>query len=53
MFTSLLGNKDIDNMKNIPPIINIMLTLSPTTAECEKGFSHMNLIKKQSRINSK
>ena len=32
-------------MKHIMILILIMLTISPTTAECERGFSSVNNIK--------
>ena len=41
-YESLLANQDVENIKNVMPLVNIMLTISP-----ERGFSHMNLVKKK------
>ncbi|KAG1656718.1 DNA polymerase delta subunit 3 [Nymphon striatum] len=38
-----------DSLTAILPIINIMLTISPSTAQCERGFSAMNGLKTQYR----
>lgn len=42
-------SEEHQKIKSILPIINIMLSISPTTAECERGFSTMNMIKTQGR----
>lgn len=42
-----------DEVKNILPLVNIMVTLSPSTAECERQFSAMNIIKTCLRTNLK
>ncbi|MES9884373.1 MAG: hAT transposon family protein [Sedimenticola sp.] len=52
-YESVLGNQDVDHLKNILPLVKIMLTISPTTAECERGFSKMNQIKTDSRTSLK
>ena len=44
-----LEGQDIENVKHILPLVNIMLTISPSTADCERGFSAMNKIKTESR----
>lgn len=44
-----VGGDDKENIKHILPLVNIMLTISPSTAECERGFSAMNKIKTGSR----
>ena len=36
-------------MKNFLPLIEIMLTLSMSTAQVERGFSHMIIIKRSER----
>ena len=36
-------------MKNILPLLEIMLTHSMSTARVERGFSHMNIIKNSGR----
>lgn len=41
--------EEFKSIQNIIPIVNVMLTISPSTAECERGFSTMNRIKTQSR----
>ena len=46
-------NNATDHIRRILPLINIMLTLSPTTAECERGFSLMNGLKTQNRTSMK
>ncbi|XP_067654440.1 zinc finger protein 862-like [Haliotis asinina] len=33
------------NLTNIFPLVNIMLTVSPSTADCESSFSRMNRLK--------
>ena len=45
-----LEGQDKENVRHILPLVNIMLTISPSTAECERGFSAMNKIKIGSRI---
>ena len=40
-------------MKHIMILILIMLTVSPTTAECERGFSSVNNIKTTARTSMK
>ena len=40
-------------MKHIMILILIMLTISPTTAECERGFSSVNNIKTTARTSMK
>ncbi|KAG1674320.1 Nuclear pore complex protein Nup205 [Nymphon striatum] len=53
LFGPLLSEEEKDNAANhltaILPIINIMLTISPSTAQCERGFSAMNGLKTQYR----
>ena len=44
-----LEGQDRENVQHILPLVNIMLTISPSTAECERGFSAMNKIKIESR----
>ena len=44
-----LDYNDKDCIKYILPLVNIMLTISPSTAECERGFSTMNRVKTQGR----
>ena len=48
-YESIMGNQDVDHLKHILPLVSIMLTISPTTAECERGFSQMNQVKTQLR----
>ena len=52
-YESIMGNQDIDHLRHILPLVSIMLTISPTTAECERGFSQMNKVKTQLRISLK
>ena len=40
-------------MKHIMILILIMLTISPTTAECERGFNSVNNIKTTARTSMK
>lgn len=37
------------NLKNIQKLLELMMVISPSTAECERGFSAMNLIKSDVR----
>ena len=49
-YESILSpSNSTDHISCLFPLINIMLTLSPTTAECERGFSLMNGLKTQNR----
>ena len=48
-YESIMGNQDIDHMRHILTLVSITLTISPTTAECERGFSQMNQVKTQLR----
>ena len=36
-------------MKHFLPLVEIMLTISMSTAQVERGFSHMNIIKRSER----
>ena len=38
-------SNSVTHLKNILPLVTIMLTISPSTAECERGFSQTNRIK--------
>ena len=44
-----LEGQDRENVKHILPLVNSMVTISPSTAVCERGFSAMNKIKIESR----
>ena len=46
-------NNATDHISCILPLVNIMLTISPSTAECERGFSLMNGLKTQNRTSIK
>ncbi|KAG1659359.1 Protein TAPT1 [Nymphon striatum] len=48
-YESVLADNQNDSLTAILPIINIMLTISPSTAQCERGFSAMNGLKTQYR----
>ena len=48
-YENMLGSPDSNHIKNISLLVQIMLTISPSTAECERGFSQMNLIKTERR----
>ena len=37
------------SMKHFLPLVEIMLTISMSTAQVERGFSHMNIIKRSDR----
>ena len=41
----LAASDTLPHLKNILPLVSIMLTISPSTAECERGFSQANRIK--------
>ena len=43
------SHEDHERIKYMLPLVRIMLTISPSTAECERGFSAMNRIKTQSK----
>ena len=45
-------NNATDHIRCILPLINIMLTVSPATAECEIGFSLINGLKTQNRTSN-
>ncbi|XP_078518519.1 zinc finger protein 862-like, partial [Lissotriton helveticus] len=49
LFTQLLKKRP-EEVKNVLPILEIMLSISPTTAICERGFSSMNRIKNELRM---
>jgi hypothetical protein len=44
VYTSILQRKE-DSVKHISALLQILLTISPSTAACERLFSQMNLIK--------
>lgn len=44
VYSELLGSA-AEEVKNILVLVNIMVTISPSTAECERQFSAMNNIK--------
>lgn len=48
-YESILVDKDAEHLAHILPLVTIMLTISPTTAECERGFSQLNQVKTQLR----
>ncbi|KAG1670861.1 Proliferating cell nuclear antigen [Nymphon striatum] len=48
-YESVLADNQNDSLTAILPIINVMLTISPSTAQCERGFSAMNGLKTQYR----
>ena len=55
-YETLVGNKnsaEVQHIKHIMVLILIMLTISPTTAECERGFSSVNCIKTSARTSMK
>ena len=53
-YESLIRNvADLDHLIHILPLVKIMLTISPSTAECERGFSQLNRIKTESRTSLK
>ena len=37
-YECLLANQDVENIKNMMPLANIMSTISPTMAEIEHAF---------------
>ena len=43
-YEGIMGNQDVDHLRHILPLVSIMLTISPTTAQCERGFSQMNQV---------
>ena len=49
----LMNSAEVQHMKDIMILILIMLTISPTTAECERGFSSVNNIKTTARTSMK
>ena len=55
VYEALLALSENDNgaFRSMLPLIKIMLTVSPSTAECERGFSAMNSLKTQSRTSLK
>ena len=53
-YESLIGNKEnVQHLKHVLVLLIIMLTISPTTAECERGFSLVNNIKSNIRTSLK
>lgn len=54
-YESVLGLDEDDQsaFSAMLPLVNIMLTISPSTAECERGFSAMNALKSQYRTSLK
>jgi hypothetical protein len=46
IYKSLLKKPNIPNMRKL---VELMLVISPSTAECERGFSQMKLIKTELR----
>ena len=52
-FVGLMNSAEVQHMKHIMILILIMLTISPTTAECERGFSSVNNIKTTARTSMK
>ena len=52
-YESVLADRQNDQIGCILPIVNIKRTLSPSTAQCERGFSAMNGLKTQSRTSVK
>ena len=48
-YENMLKSSDTAHIKNISTLVKIMLTISPSTAECERGFSKMNMIKTDKR----
>ena len=48
----LINSAEVQHMKHMNLIL-IMLTISPTTAECERGFSSVNTIKTTARTSMK
>ena len=52
VYKNLLSDSDPPpSIKHVLPIIEIMLTISVSTAIVERGFSHMNNIKSSTRSN--
>ena len=49
----LMNSAEVQHMKHIMILNLIMLTISPTTAECERGFSSVNNIKTTARTSMK
>ena len=47
------NSAEVQHMKHIMILILIMLTISPTTAECERDFSSVNNIKTTARTSMK
>ena len=48
VYPSLLQRKD-ESLKHICVLVDLLLTISPSTASCERLFSSMNLVKNPSR----
>ena len=48
-----MNSAEVQHMKHFMILILIMLTISPTTAECERGFSSVNNIKTTARTSMK
>ena len=48
-YERMLKSADTQHLQNIKVLVKIMLSISPTTAECERGFSKMNIIKSEKR----
>lgn len=44
VYTSILQRKE-DSVKHISALLQLLLTISPSTAACERLFSQMNLVK--------
>ena len=53
MSTLVMNSTEVQHMKHIMILILIMLTISPTTAECERGFRSVNNIKTTARTSMK
>ena len=49
----IMNSAEMQHIKHIMMLILIMLTISPTTAECERGFSSVNNIKTTARTSMK
>lgn len=48
VFSNLLTSRP-DGIKDCVLLLDLMLTLSPSTAKCERGFSSMNQLKSNLR----
>ena len=48
VFANLLASKP-DDMKDCLVLVDLMMTLSPSTAKCERSFSAMNQLKSNVR----